>query len=82
MEDNKIEWLPSTEWPDVVSENNSGCSIDVFVYDPKTDEHTVGWYNFDLFTWQFLRNEDVAPRFVWRYFVDMYDRHKPKKVKK
>lgn len=69
MEDDKIDWAASDVWPDVISESNTGCSIDVLIHDPKTDEHTVGWFNFNTMSWMFLSNEDVNPRFMWRYFV-------------
>jgi hypothetical protein len=81
MEDDKIVWYESTEWPEVLKESITGTSIDVLVYDPVADQHTVGWYDFNLFTWHFLSNEDVNPRFVWRYFNDKHDRYKPKKRK-
>lgn len=80
-EDDIITWYASDEWPDVVSDVNTGCSIDVLAYDPKTDEHTVAWYNFNTFAWNFLRNENVNSRFVWRYFNDTHDRYKPPKKK-
>lgn len=79
VEDDKIVWYGCKEWPDVISDSNRGCSIDVLIHDPKTDEHTVGWFNFGTFKWLFLRNENVNRRFKWRYFVDKYDRYKKPK---
>jgi len=68
---------PSTDFPEELSRSQNGFSVDVLVYSELERIHTIGWYNFNLFRWHFLTNEDVNKDFKWRYFEDEID--KPKK---
>ena len=69
---------PSTEFPEELSRSQNGFSVDVLIYSKIERIHTIGWYNFNLFKWHFLTNEDVNKEFHWRYFEDEID--KPKKI--
>jgi hypothetical protein len=69
---------PSTEFPEELSRSQRGFSVDVLIYSKIERIHTIGWYNFNLFKWHFLTNEDVNKKFYWRYFEDEID--KPKKT--
>ncbi len=74
-----IVWSEPTEVPDVLSEAQRGLSVDILVYCPKANEHTVGWYNHNTDEWLFLCREANFKTFVWRYFTDKHDRYNPKK---
>jgi len=63
----------SMEFPGELSKAQNGLSIDVLIYDTKTKDHTVGWYDFNAMTWRFLSNEPHK-QFVWRYFKDHIDK--------
>lgn len=71
---------PSTEFPEELSRSQNGFSVDVLVYSELERIHSIGWYNFNLFKWHFLTNENVEKEFQWRYFEDEID--KPKKNNK
>jgi hypothetical protein len=68
---------PSTEFPEELSRSQNGFSVDVLVYSELERIHSIGWYNFNLFKWHFLTNENVEKEFQWRYFEDEID--KPQK---
>ena len=60
------------EIPEVLGEN--GFSIDVLVYFPKLDEHSIGWFQYSSGTWFFLSNQDYKNElFFWRYFENTID---------
>ena len=71
----KIEWNDQTEFPGELNKSQNGFSVDVLIYSEKTDEHTVGWYDFKTMTWRFLSNEEIK-KFYWRYFIDKTDKYK------
>jgi hypothetical protein len=75
----EIEWIESTEFPEVLSEAQNGFSVDVLVYCAKTGEHTIAWYNFNQMQWNFLCREVNFKNFKWRYFVDKLDRYEQKR---
>lgn len=64
----KGRFNPSTEHPDELSQSQNGFSVDVLIYVELERVHTVGWYNFNLFKWHFLTNENINKEFQWRYF--------------
>lgn len=70
----KSKWVKSTEFPDELSPTGRGLSVDVLIYSKQTDEHTVGWYDFNVMTWRFLCREAVG-RFKWRYFETEIDKY-------
>jgi hypothetical protein len=70
-----LDWIESTEFPEVLNPANNGLSVDVLVYCKKTDEHTIGWFNFNTMTWNFLCRESVG-KFKWRYFQNNIDKWK------
>lgn len=72
---NDDPWNESKEFPKVLSNANNGFSVDVLVYSKKSDEHTVGWFNFNKMTWNFLCRENVG-KFKWRYFDENLDKWK------
>ena len=74
----EIDWIDSTEFPDVLSAANNGNSVDVLIHNTVADEHTVGWFNFNQMRWLFLSNESIK-KFKWRYFIDKYYRYDKKK---
>ena len=75
------EFFDKTEIPDVLSDTQRGFSVDVLVYSPATDEHTVGWYNYNTDEWCFLCREAVK-KFKWRYFNDKTDKWIKKRYSK
>ena len=77
----EIDWIDSTEFPEVLSAANNGNSVDVLIHNTVTDEHTVGWFNFNQMRWLFLSNESIK-KFKWRYFIDKYDRYDKKNSRK
>jgi hypothetical protein len=72
-----------TDFPEELSRSQNGFSVDVLIYSRIERIHTIGFYNFNLFRWHFLTNEDVNKEFKWRYFEDEIDKpsnnHKNKK---
>lgn len=62
-----VEWNESTEFPDELSKAENGFSVDVLVYSKKSDEHTVGWFNYNSMSWVFLCRQALG-KFKWRYF--------------
>jgi len=76
----KIEWFGENDFPDELSQSQNNLTVDVLVYCKIGRVRTVGWYNYNLFTWHFLSNENIKEGFKWRYFVDEID--KPQKKKK
>lgn len=75
--DPEIEWNDQSEFPGELNPAHNGFSVDVLVYSKKTDERTVGWYDFNVMTWRFLCREPHQ-KFNWRYFYKEID--KPKKL--
>ncbi len=75
MQDDKIEWQENSDFPDVLNDAQNGFSVDVLVYFPCLDEHTMGWFDFKGMCWLFLSNQDYNGRkFKWRYFIDEIDK--------
>lgn len=68
----ELGFYNSTEFPEELSEAGNGNSVDVLIYNTKTGERSVGWFNFNQFKWYFLMNENIK-KFKWRYFIDKYD---------
>jgi len=78
-----LGWNDNKDFPDELSEAQNGFSVDVLVYFPCLDEHTVAWYDFGQFEWQFLRKQDYTGRnFKWRYFINEIDKINFKPLKK
>lgn len=78
MPDNEvveIDWTDSSEFPEELSPANNNFSVDVLIYNSQTDEHTVGWFDFKIMTWQFLCRESQKA-FKWRYFINQIDKFK------
>lgn len=74
MANNKdVEWISHTEFPDELSKAGNGLSVDVLVYSKKSDDHTVGWFNFESMSWVFLCRQ-AQGKFKWRYFNDKIDK--------
>lgn len=70
-----IEWIGSTEIPDVLNNAQNRFSVDVLVYCDKSGEHTIAWYDYLENKWCFLCREVNFKKFKWRYFTDKYDRY-------
>jgi len=69
MQKNAEKWESKTEFPDELNPAQNQFSVDVLVYFPTLDEHTVGWFDFNKMKWQFLSNQQYGKRgFKWRYF--------------
>ena len=76
----KIEFYRKSEHPDEINIAQSRFSVDVLVYFPCLDEHTIGWYDYIGNKWLFLSNQDYTDRpFVWRYLTNELDRRLIKK---
>jgi len=71
----KIDWNDQSDFPDEISKSKDHLSVDVLVYNKKTNEHTIGWFNFNVMTWNFLCRESMG-KFKWRYFIDSIDKIK------
>lgn len=67
-----MNWNSESDFPDEFSSSGK-TSVDVLVYNEKTDEHTIGWFDFNVMTWRFLCRESIG-KFQWRYFVNEYDK--------
>lgn len=78
MSINEIEFNPKSEVPDVLNSAQRRFSVDVLIYDTKTGERTVGWYDYLDEKWCILANENIK-NFKWRYFVEAYDTPQKKK---
>lgn len=50
-----------------------GFSVDVLVYCPKINAHTVGFYSYKQNEWHYLCNEQNLEAPVWRYFIEGVD---------
>lgn len=75
MQDGKIEWQENADFPEELHLAQNNFSVDVLVYFPCLDEHTVGWFDFKGMCWLFLSNQDYNGRkFKWRYFIDEIDK--------
>lgn len=79
----KINWNLKKEFPDELNPAQNSFSVDVLVYFPKLDEHTIGWFDFNSMCWLFLSNQDYSDyNFKWRYFVSEVDKTNFKNDKK
>jgi len=67
-------WNDSKEFPDELSKANNNLSVDVLIYSKLDRIHTIGWYNFNLFSWHFLSNERINKKFKWRYLDQEIDK--------
>lgn len=65
-------WELSTEFPGELNQDGQGHSVDVLIYNLDTQEHTIGWYDFNIMSWKFLNNEGQL-NFKWRYFIENLD---------
>lgn len=68
-------WTTSTEFPDELNPSGNGFSVDVLIYDIISEEHTIGWFDFEIMTWRFLSNENIQ-KFFWRYLSQEIDKPK------
>lgn len=69
------EFYEGKDFPEEINRAQSRFSVDVLVYLPCLDEHTVGWFDFNTMKWLFLSNQDYrGRRFVWRYFDNILDK--------
>lgn len=64
------------DFPSELNYAQSRFSVDVLIWNEQKQQHTVGWYDFQLMKWCFLCRE-VQGEFEWRYYDDEID--KPKK---
>lgn len=62
-----MEWNNFDDVPDVLNSAQSRFSADVLVYNTKSKEHSIGYFDFIEHRWLFLSNENIT-NFVWRYF--------------
>lgn len=69
-----VEWDNEKEFPEEISKSNPRFSVDVLVYNPKTKERTIGWFDYLDHKWCFLCRE-VNKKFFWRYFIDNIDKY-------
>lgn len=72
--DEDITFYPSTQPPEEISESQRGFSVDVLIYSPDIEEHTIGWFNYNTNEWLFLCREANFKHFKWRYFTDKHDK--------
>jgi len=68
----EIGFYDSTEFPEEISKYSNGNSVDVLIFNTKTKERSVGWFNYNEMKWYFLLNENIET-FKWRFFNDKYD---------
>ena len=73
-----VDWHDATDFPDRLRDDRSGFSVDVLVWCPTADEHTVGWLDYNEIRWLFLCRQAIDEKFYWRYFDDKTDRVKIK----
>lgn len=73
MSEDQMQFNSSTDFPEVLNPAHNNLSVDVLIYSSKTDEHTVGWFDFNTMTWRFLCRESQTS-FKWRYFNDKTDK--------
>lgn len=72
------KWFKSSDIPYELNDAQSRYSVDVLIYDKKTNEHSVAWYDHIVNTWQFLCREPHGV-FFWRFFDEKTDYPKVKK---
>lgn len=59
-------WNESKDFPSELSPAGNSFSVDVLIYNKRTDEHSIGWFNFKTMSWLFLCRESQKD-FKWRY---------------
>lgn len=69
-----VEWFTDKDIPDVLSKSNERFSVDVLIYNPITDENTIGWFDYLKEQWLFLCNEKNK-NFNWRYINPKIDKN-------
>lgn len=67
----KIEWNTSKDFPELRDAEN-GLSVDVLIYSKTNDEHTIGWFNYNKMSWNFLCREGQG-KFQWRNINPEHD---------
>jgi len=71
-----IDFRNSTVFPERLRDDRSGFSVDVIIYCPKSDENTIGWYDYNELQWLFLCRQAIDETFIWRYPIDGIDNNK------
>lgn len=72
MEDKSIVWNNQKDFPEELNPAQNNFSVDVLIFNIRTNEHTIGWFDFNTMTWRFLSNESQS-EFCWRYFENNID---------
>lgn len=80
VQSDEITWSNEKEIPDILSKSNERFSTDVLVYNPKTKENTIGWFDYLEHQWCFLCRE-ANKKFFWRYITDKLDKYEKKSGK-
>jgi hypothetical protein len=73
MKKNIIEWFGDDDLPipDVRMKRFSVCVLACF---EGVEERSVGWFDYQLWKWMFLCDEDLNKQnFKWRYFTEKFD---------
>jgi len=70
---NKSIFFSHKDFPSELNYAQSRFSVDVLVWNKKTEEHTIGWFDFQLMKWCFLCRE-VQGSFKWRYLSENIDK--------
>lgn len=73
MKNSKVEWNEPTDFPEELNKAHNNFTVDVLVYSKKTNEHTIGWFDFKEMKWHFLCRE-AQKNFKWRYLDDQVDK--------
>ena len=76
------QWNDPNEFPDELSPSGNSISVDVLVFNYKTQEHTIGWFDFDTHTWRFLCRETQSKTWKWRHFINSIDKYNYGKKKR
>ncbi len=77
-----MSWLGRRRIPEELNKAQNQFSVDVLIYFPFLDEHTIGWFDFTKMKWRFLANQDYKNHyFIWRYFENETDKLKFKNVR-
>lgn len=62
----------SEHFPEELNFAQSRFSVDVLAWSEEKYQHTIAWYDFDSYKWQFLCRE-FQGSFVWRYIDNEID---------
>ncbi len=71
MQEETKWYKPSNRPP--YSKVDESFSITVLLFDTEMEVYSIGWFDFQLESWQHIADEDFEDKFVWTYLPKYKD---------